>query len=221
MVAGDETSLDLQLGAGAVCFLGTQASTKIYRNPAGRPCGHRLRADLGSGSLLIAAPDPVQAFAGSQYTQHQEFDLAPDANLVLIDWLSSGRVARGERWAFRRFASRNEVRVGGARQWLDSLVLDHEQGPLEAGYRMGRYDCLALVYMTGPQVAEGAARWLAEVEAAPVTRLASLLCSASVHRNGHLFRLAGSSAEAVGQHMGRHLKFVSNLLHDDPWARKW
>ncbi|HTA28889.1 MAG TPA: urease accessory protein UreD, partial [Candidatus Cybelea sp.] len=29
-VAGDETSLDVRLGAGARCFLTTQASTKIY-----------------------------------------------------------------------------------------------------------------------------------------------------------------------------------------------
>src|ERR1700756_5550065 len=37
-VAGDQTRLDLRLGQGARCFLSTQASTKIYRNPGQSPC---------------------------------------------------------------------------------------------------------------------------------------------------------------------------------------
>jgi urease accessory protein len=36
LVAGDQTRLEIRVGKRARCFLGTQASTKIYRNP------HRL-----------------------------------------------------------------------------------------------------------------------------------------------------------------------------------
>ncbi|MBI2946772.1 MAG: urease accessory protein UreD [Verrucomicrobia bacterium] len=109
LVAGDQTRLDLRLGAGARCFVGTQASTKIYRNPSCRPCGHVTQAALEAGSLLVLAPDPVQPFAHSIYAQQQEFHLGPGAGLVLVDWFCSGRAARGERWAFNRFQSRNEV----------------------------------------------------------------------------------------------------------------
>ena len=123
LVAGDQTSLKVRLHTGARCFLGTQASTKIYRNPAALPSGHETRATLDSGSLLVFAPDPVQAFARSIYTQRQQFDLAADSNLVLLDWFTSGRAARGERWEFSRFASRNEVFVDGRCVFLDSLVL--------------------------------------------------------------------------------------------------
>src|ERR1051325_11366225 len=76
LVAGDETRLDLRIGPGARCFMGSQASTKIYRNPARLPCSHTTRATLGEGSLLVFAPDAVQAFAGSSYRQRQEFHLA-------------------------------------------------------------------------------------------------------------------------------------------------
>lgn len=109
LVAGDQTRLDLRLGASARCFVGTQASTKIYRNPSCRPCGHVTQATLEAGSFLVFAPDPAQPFAHSTYSQRQEFHLGPDAGLVLVDWFCSGRVARGERWAFQRFQSRNEV----------------------------------------------------------------------------------------------------------------
>jgi len=109
LVAGDQTRLDLRLGAGARCFVGTQASAKIYRNPCRRPCGHATQATLEAGSLLVLAPDPVQPFTNSNYSQRQEFHLGPGAGLVLLDWFCSGRAARGERWAFNRFQSRNEV----------------------------------------------------------------------------------------------------------------
>ena len=84
LVAGDETFLELQAGTNSRCFLGTQASTKIYRNPSRRPCGHRTRATLEADSLLVFAPEPVQAFASSSYTQRQEFQLASGAGGLLL-----------------------------------------------------------------------------------------------------------------------------------------
>jgi urease accessory protein len=110
MVAGDCTRLNVTVDAGARCFLSTQASTKIYRNPASLPCSHETHATVREDALLILAPDPVQCFADSSYEQRQHFTLAEAANLLLVDWFSAGRTARGERWSFRRYVSRNEVR---------------------------------------------------------------------------------------------------------------
>jgi urease accessory protein len=220
-VAGDETSLDVRLGAHSRCFLTTQASTKIYRNPRLRPCGHALRADLEAGSLLVLAPDPIQSFAGSTYCQRQEFYLQPGAGLVLLDWFCSGRSARRERWAFTRLQSRNEVFLGQERLLLDSLLLDQDHGALDGANRMGRFNCLALLVMTGPMLAEAAARMLAEVEALPVTRRTELIVSASPIRQGAVLRIAGERSEEVGHEVRRRLAFVGELLGDDPWARKW
>jgi urease accessory protein len=220
-VAGDETSLDIRVGAGARCFLTTQASTKIYRNPRFRPCGHALRAFLEAGSLFVLAPDPIQSFAGSTYYQRQEFYLQPGAGLVLLDWFCSGRSARRERWAFTRLQSRNEVFHGQERLLTDSLLLDQAHGPLDGANRMGRFNCLALLVMIGPMVADAAARMLAEVEALPVTRRAELIISASPIRQGAVLRIAGESGEEVGREIRGRLAFVSELLGDDPWARKW
>ena len=96
MVAGDRTRLEVTVDAGARCFLSTQASTKIYRNPAQLPCSHELTATVGDDALLILAPDPVQCFAESRYDQRQSFKLSASANLALVDWMSAGRTARGE-----------------------------------------------------------------------------------------------------------------------------
>jgi len=50
LVAGDQTRLDLMLRYETKCFMGTQASTKIYRNPYNRPCSHITEARLEPGS---------------------------------------------------------------------------------------------------------------------------------------------------------------------------
>jgi urease accessory protein len=222
LVAGDQTRLDLRIGSGARCFLGTQASTKIYRNPAALPSGHETRVALEAGSLLVFAPDPVQAFAGSIYAQRQEFQLATDASLVLLDWFTSGRVARGERWEFNRFQSRNDIFVNDLRVFLDSLLLTPDDGGvLTAPHRMGRFNCLATLLLIGPAVRDFASRLLDQISKEPVTRRATLVASASPVAGGAVLRIAGEDVESVGQELHRQLACLRDLLGDDPWARKW
>jgi urease accessory protein len=220
-VAGDETNLNVRLGHKARCFLTTQASTKIYRNPRSRPCSHTLRAELDSDSLFVLAPDPVQLFTGSFYSQRQEFHLRTGANLVLLDWYCSGRAARQERWSFTRLQSRNEIFRDGERVLVDSLLLDQADGPLDSPGRMGRFNCLAALVIVGPRLASSAARLLDAVKALPVEARSRLLVTASPIHQGAMVRLAGESSEEVGREARRALSFVPELLGDDPWARKW
>src|SRR6266404_4127302 len=76
LLAGDQTYLDVRIGAGARCFLSTQSATKVYRNPAGLPCAHQTHAVLEKDALMVFAPDRVQPFAGSIYRQSQQWHLA-------------------------------------------------------------------------------------------------------------------------------------------------
>jgi urease accessory protein UreH len=220
-VAGDETSLDLHLGAQTRAFVTTQASTKIYRNPGLRTCHHRLTASLEKGSVLVLAPEPIQAFAGSLYSQHQEFRLQTGAGLILLDWFCSGRPARGERWAFTRLQSCNELFIDGERTLVDSLLLDPSDGPLDHAHRLRRFNCLAVIVVAGSALAEKAARLLAEVSARPVTRHAALVVSASPIHEGVLLRMAGERVEEAGREIRQRLGFISEILEDEPWTRKW
>lgn len=221
LVAGDETRLDLRLGPQTRCFMGTQASTKVYRNPLQLPCSHTTNATLGDGSLLVFAPDAVQAFAGSNYRQHQEFHLTQNAALLLVDWFTSGRAARGERWAFNHFQSRNDVFLDGRRIFVDSILLDANSGPIDSQHRTGRFNCFAMMFLTGELLREAAAAVMAEVSSRTVNRSANLLCAASPVSDGTVLRIAGEDTESVSHELKRHLKSLSALLGDDPWSRKW
>ena len=221
LVAGDETQLDLRIGAEARCFFGTQASTKVYRNPARLACSHATRAKLARGSLLVFAPDAVQAFAGSSYRQRQEFHLASTAGLVLVDWFTSGRVARGERWAFDHFQSRNDIFIDGRRVFVDSILLNSAAGPIESTHRAGRFNCFALLFLIGESMRGAAAKLIAEIGSRPVERAAALLCGASPVQDGAVLRMAGEDVESVSRELKRHLSFLADFLGDDLWARKW
>ena len=221
MVAGDRTRLEVSVDTGARCFLGTQASTKIYRNPARLPCSHELTARVGEESLLILAPDPVQCFAESSYEQRQHFTLGQSANLVLVDWMSAGRTARGERWNFQRYSSRNEIERDGKKLLIDALLLDAADGALDAKFRGGRFNCLATLALIGPQLTEHARALLDWCAAQPIEPQAGLVFAASPLHEGALLRIAGTSVEEVGRAIHQRLAFVSELLQDDPFSRKW
>src|SRR5437868_14626226 len=98
LVDGDRIVTDIDVGAGASVFLSTQASTKIYRSPAGTSA--ETQARVAAGGLPVIAPDPVVCFSAARYCQTQAVTLDEHAGLVLLDWISCGRHAAGERWAF-------------------------------------------------------------------------------------------------------------------------
>ena len=57
-----------------------------------------------------------------------------DASLVLVDWMTSGRHAAGERWAFSRYESRLDIRRGSQRIFFDALVLEPTWTPSSSAW---------------------------------------------------------------------------------------
>ena len=222
LVAGDEIELTVTVGAGSSMLLGTQASTKIYRSPLRKPAVQVLNATVGPDAILLALPDAVSPFATAVYEQRQRFELASGASLVLLDWMSSGRLARGERWAFSRYLSRNDIVVDGRLLVRDALLLDDTFEPIDVPHRMGRFDCYATLFLIGPRAQPGAAAILAEMNAAPVRRNADLLASASpVGGGGAVLRVLGPSPQMVGQFLRDRMAFAWEIAGEDLWSRKF
>jgi len=218
LVDGDAVAVDVDVAPGASSFVSTQASTKVYRSFRGT--GTATDARVGEGGLLVLAPDPVVCYAGARYRQSQRFTVDAGASLVLVDWVTSGRRAAGERWEFDEYDAHTEVRVGGAVVVHDRVLLRGAHGDL--GARLGRFDVLALVVLAGGGVAGEAAGIVATVAERPLERRPALLMSAAALRGGGCaVRIAGRSVEQVGEAIARLLAFVPARLGDDPWSRKW
>ena len=220
LVGGDSVDVAIDAGPRAEVLIATQASTKVYRASCG--ASQRLHARAADGSLLVLLPDPVTAFAGSRYAQEQRIELDEAASLVLVDWLTAGRMAAGERWQFDGYTSRMFVRRSGALLLHDAASLIPGDGSV-AG-RMNRFNCVATVIVSGPAVQAAAARLDGEINTAPLTRQADMLMSAAPLAGadkGTVLRLAGLSVEQVGGMLRRLLNFVPSLLGDDPWSCKF
>lgn len=218
LVDGDAVALQVTVGAGAEAFISTQASTKVYRSFRGTES--RFSAQVEAEGLLIVAPDPVVCFAHSRYRQTQALRVEPSAGLVLVDWVTSGRRASGERWQFDDYSAHTEVDVGGRLALFDTVSLRAAHGDLPA--RLHRFDVLALVVLAGARVEREAQIVLERVAETPVSRRPAVLMSAAPLRTGGCaVRIAGSSVEQVGAVIERMLECVPVLLGDSPWARKW
>jgi urease accessory protein len=218
LVDGDRISLHATVEQEAFAFVSTQASTKVYRSARGSDV--ELHARVESGGALVLLPDPVVCFAASRYRQTQRVDLADGAALVLVDWISSGRRAAGERWAFQEYASRTRVRYDRRLVLHDATVLRALDGDLSL--RMGRFEVLAMVVIVGKALLADAATTLTAVDERPVERAASQIVSvARLGEIGCVIRIAGRTVEQVGGRLRHLLGFVPALLGDDPWVRKW
>jgi urease accessory protein len=170
--------------------------------------------------VLVVLPDPIVCFAAANFTQSQRYELHGNASLVLVDWMTSGRHATGERWAFSRYESRLFITRDSRPILNDAIVLERDADSIVE--RMGRFEVLLTAVLSGPLVSKAADTLLAGVARAPVVKHADLLLSASKLGDGStLLRMAGTGTEQVGRALRDALSFLTPLLGDDPWSRKW
>jgi urease accessory protein len=219
LVGGVAVELQVSVGAGASACLGTQAETKVYRPGAGRGARQALSATVGPCGLLALLPDPVSPYAGALYEQAQLFELAAGASLVVLDAVTSGRAARGERWAFARYGTRNEVRVSGKTVLADGLRLEAGAGP-PLPQRLAGLELLATVIALGPRVAADAQRLLRTLGQERADGGAPVLAAASPLCDGLVLRLASRSVEEGMQALRSHLSFLAEPLDGDPLLRR-
>jgi urease accessory protein len=222
LLPGDEINVAIDVQENARCFIGTQSSTKIFRDgPKGAVQNH-IAASVDSGGLLVYAPDVAQGFANSRYRQTQRFDLADaSANLVFLDWYSAGRAARGERWAFAEYTSRTEIRVADELAVLESISLDAADETIDLPSRMGRVHCVATLVVVGNMLRPHASALVEQTAALPISKRADAVVVASSIRCGAIVRVAATSVEAAAGGIFPRLEFVAALLGDNPFVRKW
>ncbi|MEO1994560.1 MAG: urease accessory protein UreD [Planctomycetaceae bacterium] len=221
LLAGDQIDMQVGVRSGASAVMSTQSSTKVYRSPAGATTTQTLNAHVDDDALLVMAPDPVTCFAGARYEQRQIIHLMPRANLVYVDWLTSGRRARGERWKFAHYQSRLDIYRNSQRLLTDALKLSPEDGPLDSPYRMGDFNCYAMLILSGERLEAQAEALLQDISNQPVSPGNPVVDAASPLTSGVLWRIAGQTTEQVSRLLTARLAFLSDFLGDTPWARKW
>lgn len=214
LVAGDVVGLDLRVGAGAALFIGTQATTKVYRS-TGATARQTISASVASGALLANLPEPVSCFAGSRFAQRVDLRLEAGASLAWLDAVSAGRVACGERWELDSYITRTDLALDGRLLLSDRLRLERNH-PLPE--RFGGHAIVATLLLVGPLCAAAAeaARALAATHQPGAD---GLLATVSPLADGCMLRCAVVDHEVLARTVRGVIAPLSGPLDGDPWCR--
>ncbi|KAH6686164.1 UreD urease accessory protein [Plectosphaerella plurivora] len=178
LVGGDSVSLSIDVLDRSRLSIVTQGHTKIFRSPSLSVVTRQtLHVRIANDAGLCLLPDPVQPFESSVYEQTQIFNVDPRASLCLLDWVTQGRLARGEDWSFLRWKGRNEVwlRQDPAAEKgrllvrdaivLDSGILDTTGRPLKSS--LHAHGVVGTLILRGPHMSALGDFFLAEFSALP------------------------------------------------------
>ena len=150
IVRGDHIQLDIQCGANTRFCLGTQAHTRVYKSES-TPTSQTVALRVGEDAFAVICADPLVLHAGAIFRQIWDCEIAESANLVLVDWLSAGRIRRGESFAFERFETELRIRCGEELILLDRLRIEPEAHNPHSPAAFGDCDQLLNIYLLGPQ----------------------------------------------------------------------
>lgn len=145
----DRLRTEIAVGAGARLILRGQSATKLYPCPPDRHAETITRIDVEPGGCLGWLPGPLIPFRDAALRQDLTASLAPDARLILADVITPGRVAMGERAAYRWLDLRTRVTVAGQLVLAERAVLDPHRRPLTNPARQAHFDCAGSLYLFG------------------------------------------------------------------------
>lgn len=123
LVGGDVINLNITLGKHCAALVTSQESTKAYHCEDGQESQQNMTYHVDDASCLVVLSDPVVCFADASFRQTQRVFMSPAGNLVLLDWLTAGRVARDEVWRFTRYQSLMEVYIDDELVFRDNQQL--------------------------------------------------------------------------------------------------
>ncbi|XP_060064529.1 uncharacterized protein LOC132544894 [Ylistrum balloti] len=123
LVGGDKVSMEIDIQDGCCGLLTSQEATKVYHCEDGRQTTQSFVYSVGKEALLCVLPDYLVCYKDATYTQTQEIQLCNTANVVYLDWLTAGRVARNEEWEFSRYLNRTEIKVDGKLIFKDQVLM--------------------------------------------------------------------------------------------------
>ncbi|KAG8927544.1 hypothetical protein FRC02_008072 [Tulasnella sp. 418] len=249
LVSDDQVHLSVDVGPDSSLVILTQGSTKIFRargqldrvrasNPSifatipadkeERPAqmhvnttSQRINVRVTGAGCLFLLPDPVTCFADSSYTQVQTFHVGSgEGSIAVLDWFTSGRMSRGEEWAFARYKSINEIWLGDRRVVRDVMLLEDDTrisggdgvvqtpaqvtatilAPRPLKDRLAPYSCYATLFLFGPAVSETLSKLRRQYDTIiqfQRTDPPPLIWSLSSIESGGVVRIAAKETESI------------------------
>ncbi|KAJ3679283.1 hypothetical protein LUZ60_017294 [Juncus effusus] len=232
IVSGDKISCKISVADGCTAAITTQASTKVYKSVGSKYSEQILEAKIGSESLLAVVPDPVTCFSTAKYSQIQHFEILRNSNLVLVDWITSGRFKSGENWDFNSYKSTNHVYLEDKPLFIDSVLLEKSLDNSIAE-RMQEYQVIAMIVILGPKLKEMQKNVKEEIRELMSGQLRTPTSGSQRNRDapnliascssfgpqgiGVVIRVASKTTESVYEFLRHHLSPLESFLGAPPY----
>lgn len=210
IVQADRLRTDLRFGAGTSAHITTQAATKIHRMDTDFAT-QLVNITADDGSYVEYLPEATIPHADSRCYQRTVVTVAESATVLVGETIAGGRLARGERNAYRVFASDLEWRRPDGRLLaLDTLRLEPGASGIDGPAVLAGHDYLSTFYAVTPLAPA------AEVAEALHAALAGTALAYGVsvlpHDAGAWLRVLGSDSPAVTAAVRRAWDAVRRLL---------
>jgi urease accessory protein len=156
-LAGDRTTVEIEVGDRAALEIGTNAATLAF--PAGSPARHDVRIRLGAGARVMWRPEPLILAAGCNLEASLRLELAEGAAALTREVVVLGR--HGERPG--RYRAHLRCELAGTPLLHESVEIDaagraQSSPAILAGTRA--FGSLALLGVGPVGPADGATLWL-------------------------------------------------------------
>jgi len=139
---GDHLEADVVVGKKARLVLSTPSASRVYRARSGQAAVSHQKFTLDRDSTLEWIPEPFIPHSGARYVQRTEITLHASSSLLFFDWITPGRVAKGEVFAYEHLRWEFDLRVEGklvARERYDLQPGNHSLEALRAKFPSAHY----------------------------------------------------------------------------------
>lgn len=150
LVGGDYLTIDMSLDRDAHVLISAPSANRVYRSE-GKASEQHVNITVGSGAILEWLPEHTIPFAGSRFRQTLHVRLDPGATIILWDAIASGRIARGERWAFTDLENEITITTASGGVLVERYMLDLATDLGRVGL-VDEWDYVASLYVVNDSV---------------------------------------------------------------------
>jgi len=146
---GERLLAEVAVGPGAALVVRGQGATKVYPSPTGAAARSETRLVVAAGGALWWLPGELIPFRDALLRQETTARLAAGSRLALLDLLTRGRLAMGERDAFARLDLRLRVEREGRPLLIERALLEPRLRPLSGPGALGAFGCVGTLLLVG------------------------------------------------------------------------
>lgn len=148
IMKGDVQKFSYQIGEGCNLEILSQSFEKIHKMDGGQ-AQRQIDINVHKNAVLYYYPQPVIPFADSAFESSMTIHLENDTSrLFMMDIISCGRSACGERFAYRKFASKVNIYRAEKMIYRDNTCYEPAEMNMESIGLYEGYSHMANIFMT-------------------------------------------------------------------------